>query len=355
MQNLTKSVAHHDNPNSRKHARDVANKREREKMDFIQVPALARESGAKLRDGVTAAPTKGFCFWIRDGRASRAKDDAEYTRAALKRSRELQKLPYTRTRNGKTTTDYLRRKHGIDSVVFTIAPWAQDTVRRIGNSEREHLALHLAQTINKEIKRISGREMFGGGVHEDTGILHFHTHIQKTGPKSLFKIAGPWTAGSYRISKKFPNLLTPAKREMMEDNLAKKDFDHLVDIHVALKIDEEMEKWIKERGLWNQYEKDCEAYLKRKTKSQREEKDAPLMRASLAHFALAGIWPLAYRAMSLSMWRMIPEEIRKPVMLSIRTFQVIKSPVRGSLYLLHDLTRSRYKQMPDPVVRASMC
>jgi hypothetical protein len=355
MQNLSKAVAHHDNPNSRKHARDVAEKKERDKVDWIPISKLGKEAVGKNIDGVSGIPRKGFCFWMRDGRAGRAKNDAEYTRAALKRSRELQKLPYTRTRNGKTTTDYLRRKHGIDSCVFTLSPWAQPTLQRIGASEREHLALHIAEVINKEVKRISGREMFGGGIHEDTDILHFHTHIQKTGPKSLFKIAGPWTAGSFRIHKKFPDLLTPTKREMMEDNLAKKDFDHLVDVHVALKIDEEMEKWIKDRGLWNEYEKDCQAYLKKKTKSQREEKDTPLVKASLAHFVLAGIWPLAYRAMSLTMWRMIPKEIRKPVMLSIRTFQVIKSPVRGSLYLLHDLTRSRYKEMPQPVVRASMC
>jgi hypothetical protein len=354
MQNLSKAVAHHDNPNSKKHARDVAEKKERDKVDWIPINKLGKEAVGKSIDGVSGIPRKGFCFWMRDGRAGRAKNDSEYTRAALKRSRELQKLPYTRTRNGKTTTDYLRRKHGIDSVVFTISPWAQATLERIGASEREELSLYLAEQINKEVKRISGREMFGGGVHEDTGVLHFHCHIQKTTPKSTFKIAGPWTAGSYRISKKFPHLLTQAKRQMLADNLAKKDFAHLVDIHVSLKIDEEMERWIKDRGLWKGYEEDCQIYLKRKTRSQKEEKDAPLIKASLAHFVLGGIWPLAYRAMTMTMWRMIPAEIRKPVMLSIRTFQVIKSPVRGSLYLLHDLTRMKQPEMSTPLQRMRM-
>jgi hypothetical protein len=350
---LTKDTAHHDNPNSKKHAKDVANKREREKMDFIQVPALARESGAKLRDGVTQAPLKGFCFWIKGGRAVRAKDDAEYTRAALARSRELQRLPYQRTRNGKTRTEYAVRKHGIDSVVFTISPWSQNTIHRIGSSEREELCLYLLEKISKEVERISGRKVFGGGVHQDTDILHFHCHVEKTGPKKTFKIAGPWSCGSYRINKKFPNLLTPAKRQMLESNLKKKDFDHLVDIHVSLRIDEEMEKWIKERGLLNEYERDCEAYLKKKTKSQKQEKDAPLVKAALAHFVLGGIWPLAYRAMSLCMWRMIPQEFRKPVMISIRAFQIIRSPIRGSLYLLHDLTKIKQPEM-KPIEKISM-
>lgn len=353
MQNLTKNVAQHDNPNSKKHARDIAEKRERDKIDWIPIAKLSKEAVGKSVDGVTQAPRAGFCFWMRDGRASRAKCDKEYTRAALARSRELRKLPYQRTRNGKVTTDYLRRKHGIDSVVFTVAPWAQDTIKRIGNSEREHLALHIAEVINKEVKRISGREMFGGGVHEDTGVLHFHTHIQKTGPKSKFKIAGPWTCGSYRIAHKFPDLLTPTKREMMASNLAKKDFDHLVDIHVSLRIDKEVEAWIKERGLWKQYEEDCIAYVRRKKKSQKQEKDAPLIKASLAHFALGGIWPLAYRAMTLTMWRMIPAEIRKPVMLSIRTYQIIKSPVLGSMLLVKDFV-AKERQIKDPVMRASM-
>lgn len=353
MQNLTKNVAQHDNPNSAKHRRDIAEKRERDKIDWIPIAKLSKEAVGKSQDGVTQAPRAGFCFWIRDGRASRAKCDKEYTREALRRSRELRKLPYQRTRNGKVTTDYLRRKHGIDSVVFTVSPWAQDTIKRIGPSEREHLALHLAEKINKEVKRISGREMFGGGVHEDTGVLHFHCHVQKTTPKATFKIAGPWTCGSYRIAHKFPDLLSPAKREMMESNLAKKDFHHLVDIHVSLRIDQEVEAWIKERGLWAKYETDCAEYLKRKTKLQKQEKDAPLIKTALAHFALAGIWPLAYRAMTLGMWRMLPPEIRKSVMLSIRTYQIIKSPILGSMLLVKDFI-GKERQIKDPVMRASM-
>jgi hypothetical protein len=140
---------------------------------------------------------------------------------------------------------------------------------------------------------------------------------------------------------------------MMESNLAKKDFEHLVDIHVSLKIDEEMEAWIKQKGLWAKYEEDCEAYLKRKTKSQKQEKDAPLVKSAIAHFALGGIWPLAYRVMTMTMWRMLPPEIRKPVMLSIRTFQIVRSPVLGSLMLMRDLSKLRTKEL-SPVQRISM-
>lgn len=348
MQNLTKNTAYHDNPNSKTHSKDREAKKLRDQNDWVPIAALSKESGAKIAEGVSQAPRNGFCFWMQNGSASRAKNDAEYTRAALKRSEELRKLKYTRVRNGKERSDYLRRKHGMDSVVFTVAPWAQKTVQRIGATRRQELALFLAEKIDNEIRKVSGRQMFGGGVHEDTAVLHWHCHVEKTTPKATFKIAGPWTCGSYRISQKFPDLLTPAKQEMLQSNLEKKDFDRLVDIHVSLRIDQELEKWIKEEGLWKKYEQDCKDYLRDKRRKQEREKDAPLIKASLVHYALKGVWPLAYKVMTLMMWRMIPRELRKPIALSIRTYQVIKAPARNIVPLLRELHKINKPQRPLP-------
>jgi len=346
MKALTKDVAHHDNPTSKKHARDVAKKKDWQSYDYLQVPALAHASGAKLAAGVTGPPKKGYCFAISAGQAIKAGNDAEYTRSALARSRELRRLPYSRVRNGRATTDYLRRKEGMDSCVFTVAPWAQQTLQRIGPSEREHLCLHLATEIGREVERISGRRVFGGGIHEDTAVLHFHAHVEKTGPKANFLIAGPWNVGAYRIAQKFPSLLTPAKREMLEANLSKKRFECLVDIHVAARIDASLEEWVKERGLWSSYCADCDQYARSKSRMQKNEREQPLMKSALSYFVMRGIWPLAYRIMTLAMFRMIPVELRKPIFLSIRTYQAIKSPTRGKALFKYALEKVR--EMPPP-------
>jgi hypothetical protein len=338
---LSRDVALHDDPNSKKHARDVANKALRDKTDWVPVPALARESGAsKSRDGVSPSPpaSKGFSFRILGGTAIKA-DGKEYTKRALKRSRELRRWKITRLRDGKEVTDYTRRKEGIESLVATIAPWADPTIRRLGESEREHLFLHLASQIAREVPGV-----FGGGLHADTAIYHFHLHLEKLTPKASRNRAGPWSCGSQRIADKFPKLLTPHKKELLNENLSKKNAD-LIDIKITRIIDRETEAWIKEcPRRQKQYEKDCEAYVAKKTKSQKAESVLPLMKAAMLSFQTGGVWPLAYAAMSLTMWRLVPKEYRKAVILSIRAFQVVRKVLtpKPDLDLLpHYMPRSK--------------
>jgi hypothetical protein len=134
---------------------------------------------------------------------------------------------------------------------------------------------------------------------------------------------------------------------MLEDNLSKKRMEDLIDLKIARIIDEETERYIRDTGRWAQYEKDCEAYRKDKAKKQKVEKQAAIVQAGLAHFALAGVWPLAYGVMTLAMWRMVPKEIRKPVMLSIRAFQILRNPSVGGIARLGLATLAKAENRPE--------
>jgi hypothetical protein len=321
---LTRDTARHDNVNSNRHARDKEQKAARDRVKFEPVAAVEMTAAGRYQDGVSAKPRTGFCFRVVGGQAS-VMDGRPYVRAALKRSKELARVKILRDRNGKQVTDYLNRKHGIESIVGTVPPWAAPTISKMGKSEREVFALAIAEKVHK-VAVDHGRPLYGGGWHEDTDVQHWHFHMEKVGPKAQACRAAPWSVGADRIRRKFPDLLSPEKVEMLEDNLSKKRIEDLIDLKIARIIDEETERYIKDTGRWAQYEKDCEAYAKDKAKKQKVEKQAPIVQAGLAHFALAGVWPLAYGIMTLAMWRMVPAELRKPVMISIRAFQVLRKP-----------------------------
>jgi hypothetical protein len=321
---LTRDVARHDNVGSARHARDKEQKAIRDRVKFEAVPAVEMTAAGRWQDGVSAKPKTGFCFRVIGGSAS-IMDGKAYVRAALKRSKELARVKILRDRNGKQVTDYLTRKHGIESLVGTVPPWAAPIISKLGKSEREVFALAVAEKVHKAATDHS-RPLFGGGWHEDTDIPHWHFHCEKQGPKARACRAAPWSVGADRIRRKFPDLLSQEKLEMLEDNLSKKRLEDLIDLKIARIIDEQTEAYIKDTGRWAQYEEDCEAYRVDKARKQKVEKQAKIVQAGLAHFALAGVWPLAYSVMSLAMWRMVPAELRKPVMISIRAFQVLRKP-----------------------------
>jgi hypothetical protein len=334
-QDLTHAVAWHDESNSALHAKHKREKAARLETHYEPVPAIERQVGGGILDGVFTSPVKGYSFRMKSGSAVRAADGEAYTREAIAMSKARSRFTRVRIRDGKERREAGRYKHGAVSLVSTLPPWAVRTVARIGPSELECLMLYLAEAQAKEIKAVSGRDMFGGGVHLDTAIPHFHSHVPKSSaqgepyPKSNFLTAGPWLTGAHRIEAKFPGLLTEKKRDQLTRNLARKDVAHLIDIRCAAVIDRELEKWIRERGLWAEYQADCEDYRRRKTKSQREEPLRRLMQASVGHHARNGVWPLAYNAMSMTMWRMVPRELRGPIMACIRIHQIVRRPSKA--------------------------
>ena len=330
---LTPHVAKHDDPNSAQHEIDKAEKRVRQETHYEQAPAIEIKAGGGILDGIFKSPVKGFCFRVVRGDARKAKDDADYTKGIIAESRARVRYKRTRERDGKTRTDYGHYKHGAVSLVTTVSPWAVATLARIGPSELEDLMLHLASQVAREVDEASGRETNGGGIHLDTEVPHMHHHIfkvSKTGepyPKASFLTAGPWTCGAARINEKFPGLLSENKVKLLNANLSRKRVENLIDLRCAKRVDKELEKWIKERGLWAQYQKDCEDYRKKKTRAQKEEGKKRLMQASLSHFAKENVWPLAAHMMTASMMRMVPREIRPAVFLAIRAKQIIRRPV----------------------------
>lgn len=351
MAGLSREVAEHDDSGSNRHRIDKAAKAARDRVKFVGVPSI--EMGAvapRGRDGVSKAPTAGFSFSItKSGDAREEKDAKAYTRRALARSRELSRVKITRERNGASVTDYMRRRHGIESVVFSTPPWFQPTIARIGASERKHLELELLTHVHK-ITTDHGRPMHGGGSHWDTEVQHFHVHLEKIGSKARALRVGNWTVGADRIQRKFPTLLTEFKRTRLAGNLSKRRVEDCLDLKVTRAIDDFLETWIKERGgLQAKYEEDCKAYEDSKAKKQRVEHTQPLVQSALAHYALAGVWPLAYGIMTLSMWRLVPSELRKPVMLSIRAFQLIRRPtLTGAVSLAAAaLMGPKHNDLPD--------
>jgi hypothetical protein len=135
--------------------------------------------------------------------------------------------------------------------------------------------------------------------------------------------------GAHRIEAKFPGLLTDRKREQLSRHLARKDTAHLIDVRCAAAIDRELEKWIRQRGLWFEYQADCEEYRRRKIKVQREEPLRRLIQAAVGHHARNGVWQLAYGAMSMTIWRMIPRELRGPIMACVRVHQIVRNPSKA--------------------------
>lgn len=343
MPDLTPHTARHDDSTSKQHAIDVAEKKERQKTHYEAVPAVEIKAGSSIIDGLFKSPIKGFSFKMVGGCAVRQTDPAKYTREVLEMSRKRAKYVRKRIRDGKERTDYGRFKNGAVSLVTTLPPWSIGVVSRIGPNELQDLMLRLAEVQASSVQRVSGRPTYGGGIHLDTAIPHTHSHIPKTDekgnpyPKSDFLTAGPWLTGSARIERKFPGLLNKGKRDLMERALDKKRREKLVDIKAAEATDAALEAWIKERGLWREYERDCAEYVRRKGRAQREEPLKKLMQASLGHYHRTGVWPLAYSAMTHTMWRMVPRELRTAIVLAIRVAQVIKRPTPRNVIALGKL------------------
>ncbi|MCE2961439.1 MAG: hypothetical protein ACK46A_02145 [Akkermansiaceae bacterium] len=331
-QNLTVSVAWHDDATSALHAKHKAEKALRLQNHYEAVPAIEREAGGGIVDGVFKSPIKGFSFKLSGGSAHKVSDSAAYTRQALAMSKSRAQFVRVRIRDGSVRREAGRYKYGAVSLVTTLPPWCVKTVSRIGSSEREHLLLFLAEAQAREIKKVSERDLFGGGAHFNNAVPHFHLHVPKTSaegslhPKSKFLTAGPWIVGAHRIETKFPGLLTEKKRSQLARHLERKDQSHLIDVRCAAAIDRELEVWIRERGLWSDYQAECTEYFRRKSKAQSEEPLRQLIQAAVGHHARSGVWPIAYSAMSFAAWRMIPRELRVPIMICIRVHQVIRNP-----------------------------
>jgi hypothetical protein len=336
---LTPDVARHDDATSEHHARDKREKMARELTEYTATPALIRPAGSGIVDGFTHPGPAGITFKMDGGKPQRVKDSAAYTREAIAMAKERAHYYRLREReDGSTRKEFGKYKTGAVSLLITVTPWAVATIGRLKPEARENLMLHLAAVQAERIKEVSGRDTWGGAIHWDTAVPHVNLHIPKTAPgqdgkpgmahpKSKFKTAGSWTTGADRIARKFPGLLSTQQAELLAGNLARKDEAHLIDVQASRATDLAFESWIKQAGLWNKYVADCDEYARRKKRQQEAEKHRRLMAAALSHWHQNGIWPLAFSAMRFAAWRMLPREMRGPIMLAIRAQQFIRRPI----------------------------
>ena len=337
MRDLTTRVAEHNDPASKQHRIDKAEAADRRKTKWRPAgwdpsPAVVRKAGNRVVDGVFRSPSKGFCFLMRPAGA-RIVQGTDYVSAASARAKQLSRYKRIRKRDGKERTDYGRYKSGLASIITTLPPWAMRTLEKVSESKLEFLLLALAEEQAREGKRISGRSMFSGAVHQDTAVLHFHTDWEKVDPatkfahpKSNFLSAGPWLVGADRINRTFPGLLSDWEEKRLGEHLKRKDEQHLIDVQLSRRLDRVLEEWIRFEGLEREFEKEKKEYKEKKKKEQKTRSEEKWIEAALDDFAKRGVWRLAYQTMTLAAWRMIPRELRGPVILAIRATQVIRNP-----------------------------
>lgn len=323
MNQVTKSVAEHDDPNSPTHARDVAQKAIRDQTIWEPRPAPKRQ---RLEVEKFIYPTKGFCFQFHEVGGARKVDGPAYTKHVVALSRELTKFRRIRQRNGKKTTDYNHhRGGGVVSMMQSVAPWMVPSVSRIGQSEREDLFLRIAEACRARALELDAGEMEGGGVHLDVpSHPHFHFHFRRTrrngfsfGKKNFY--FSRWNAPTLRVAEKFPDLLAPHKKQLLDDNFGKVfskgvTLEQFIDVQMNRCVDQTIEAWIKERGLaaWKKYEGDCEIYRRKKQEAEKKERSKNFTREDLDHFTAFlrdGKWKLSRFAIRRVI-RLLPRQLQ---------------------------------------------
>ncbi|MBE2180299.1 MAG: hypothetical protein IAE97_07490 [Chthoniobacterales bacterium] len=344
MRNLTQHAVDHDDPASKQHAKDKKEKRERGQTTWEPVPTLSAARG-RIVEGITPVPAVGFCFKMRRREACRAAGD-EYTSATKAMERTRRRGVRIRIREGKERRDTVRYRCGAQSLLATAPPWSWGLLKEMPASQRDHLMLCLAEKAAARIQEISGRETWGGGVHYDANsndsfFPHLHLHIPKVSgdgtpyPKASFITTDDWTANTLRIEQHFPGLLSEGKVANARRNLEKKGDRPVIDLEIQRVMDRELETFFRQEGLCAKYEQAKKRYAGWKRKEEEQEPQRRLIKAGLSYHHRTGLWPLAYRAMKLTAWRLIPRELRAGIMISIRATQIVEQPLRS----LQDIRR----------------
>ena len=351
MRNLTKDTLLHDDPNHKRHGRDKRAKALRDAVDFVAIPSPLRGGGKELTGIDFDADSAGYIIEFGDasqnteaalGKAPipppQRVDAGSYRCRILKEEKERRRFRRTVTRNEKKIETWGSHKCGGVSLVVTVAPWTMSIINLLEDDIRDQLIMDTAHVAATRIKEISGRVCWGAGCHQDTDVLHWHFQIPKTSPvgdnwpKDKFKTGGAWLTGADRVERKFPGLLSPKQKEIMDGHKQKKG--QLVDLEIASAVDAFLEKRFTEMNLAQEYEQSCQAYILRKKRAQETERHRALLRESLRHFGFSGVWPLAASAMRFAMWRLIPREYRKLVVASMRLTQIIDAPISRAEFVI---------------------
>jgi len=368
MRPLSREAFEHDDPDSRRHAKDKREKRERDAVGFVPVPSPLGPPGKDLTGIDFDADSNGFMFAFGDvsENSSAALGDLplpaagnvdadKYRKRILREEKERRRFRRVVQKNGKEMETWGQHKCGAVSMVVTVPPWAMPMINQLEDDERDALLLRVAHTAGKRMQEVSDRVPWGGGCHLDTDIAHFHFQVPKTSPagenwpKAKFKTGGPWLVGADRVDRQFPGLLSAKQKQLLEDHKKKKG--RLVDLEIAAAVDSHLADEFKKMGMQREYEEAQRDYVRRKKRAQETERHRSLLRESLRFFGLNGIWPLAAGVMELAMWRMIPKEHRKLVQQSIRLTQMIGRPVVKTSFKIatQEIVR-KLAARPEPVM-----
>ena len=368
MRNLSREAFDHDDPASRRHAKDKREKADRDAVDFVPVPSPLRAGGKELTGVDFDADSKGFMFEFgdRDENCSAALGDqplpspakvdaGKYRSRILREEKERRRFRRSVTKNGKEVETWGSHKCGAVSFVVTVPPWSMSVINLLEDDQRDALLLRVAHTAGNKMQEVSERVPFGGGCHLDTDIAHFHLQVPKTSPagenwaKSKFKTGGPWLVGADRVDRRFPGLLSGKQKELMESH--KKRKGQMVDLEIASAVDKHLEDEFRRLGLEKDYEESCREYVRRKKRAQETERHRILLKESIRFFAVDGVWPLAAGTMRFCMWRLLPKEYRTLVMTSIRLTQIIGAPVvkTGFKIATQELLK-KLSALPEPVM-----
>lgn len=340
-------------------------KRERLKTTWEPAPSPERR-GFRAADGILTESGPGFCFRMKDGKAQYALGEL-YTRDALAMSAERRVTRRIRTRDGKQVKDTVKSKHGAVSIVATTPPWSWGLIGKLLHGDRDDLMLRLATASAEEIKRVSKRDLFGGGAHYEANadksfFPHFHFHIPKAPapghdgpveahPKEAFINLDSWTLSAHRLEKTFPGLLSRKKVEWLHRNLQKKGRREIVDIAIQDRIDQELDAYFSQMGLSHHYSEEKRRYRSWKTKEDKTQATRKLTKSALSYFDATGVWPIARKLMSLAMWRMIPADLRGAVMLCIRAKQAVRNPARAAVGIMLRAAKLAMQEPPIPQPR----
>ncbi|HEY8900597.1 MAG TPA: hypothetical protein VIM61_09310 [Chthoniobacterales bacterium] len=352
----------------KKHKTDKAEKRSRERSDFIPVPNFVREAGGGVLSGTfkPATPLNGDGIVFRVGR-DQAENDAWATKPG-KRIPALYAQPddgeplmreLVALANGRRGykdivaggTVKLRKlpKHAAHSLVSTAPPWAVEVLSKLPQEDFLAYMKGGAGIVATTTKDVSGRMSWSVSAHWDSAVPHWHSSVAQTydfesgsthgflHPKSRFYTPSSRDVGGHRIMREFPGLLDEEVARQVSQNLSRpsRAGKRLLTIEIADELDSFTEEFFRQRGLSAEYAKAKENYREKKEIEQDVYPRLRVVERTAQYAAKAkgkrrkkAIHLLGHTVAELldrALWAAIPPAARLPLRLAFKAYRIYTS------------------------------
>lgn len=348
---VTRSVAYHNDPSSKQHAKDKAEALERRKLGFSKTlsfevfPEIFKGPGNGLVQGLFKTPSKGFCL-LRDPKTRKLRrvEGAEYSRASYAESRRLKACRYFRKDRPDSKKGQIRYwpKGGLSSIVTTLPPWAMRMLERVPPSLLDTWLEELAVKQAILAESISGRPLFSGAIHKDTACLHWHLEFPATKEptaeqegigegydKETFLHASDWLLGVDRIERAFPGLQHEEDLIKLRERLGERRVEHTINLQLTHLIDQEAASFIKEIGLEAVWREEKKNYRKAKARDLRTRVAQGQVKRDLREYSKTKIWPRSLEAMGWDYFSAMPKPLRKLVWDLKAIERIHRRPIRA--------------------------